>query len=499
MNEKSIFKGGKMISAITKRWYKNLLWLALLGLTTANVFAIQAYPHSSLTDEVDRLFAKWDVDGSPGAVLGILKDGRIIYARGYGIANLEYDIPITPQTVFRLNSLSKQFTAMCIAILVDQKKVSLNDDIRKYIPEMPEFNPPVTIGHLVHHTGGVRDYLVLQGLAGRSGGYFYTSPEVAELLSRQKALNFKPGNEYSYSNSGYFLLAEIVGRVSGIKTSEFAKKEIFDKLRMGSTHFHDNPKMIVKNRATGYLQKEGGGFKIHETQLDMIGDGGIFTTIEDYLRWDQNFYNNRLGHGGQDLINLVFSPAKLNDGKETDYAFGLRVSKYRGLRTISHGGSFVGFRSHYVQFPDFRFSVVIFSNLGSFNPGEIAMRIADLYLVDQFTEPGTARSERTTRKTPEPIKLSSEQLKRFVGNYYSDELDATAIIEEVTGNLELTLGRYHSVLTATSPSSFTTTFLNDDAYVLGTRTIDFLSADKSPITGFMMQAGIVHGLVFKKI
>ena len=190
--------------------------------------------------------------------------------------------------------------------------------------------------------------------------------------------------------------------------------------------------------------------------------------------------------------------ARLSDGREIDYAFGLRVSKYRGLRTISHGGSFVGFRSHYVQFPDMRFSIVIFSNLGSFNPGETAMKIADLYLADQFTESGASRRERPPQKKFEPVTLSSAQLQRFVGNYYSDELDATAIIEKVGSNLELTLGRYHSILAATSSASFSTTYLNDDAYSLGTRTIDFLNAGKAPITGFVMQSGIVHNLIFKK-
>lgn len=471
----------------------------IVCVSTSNLRAFQAYTHTELTDKVDELFKQWNKKDSPGAALGIFKDGRIIYARGYGMANLEYNIPITSQSVFRVGSVSKQFTAMCIALLAEQGKISLDDDIRKYLPEMPEFDTPVTIRHMIHHTSGVRGYLILQGLAGRSGGYFYTSQDVVDLFSRQKELNFKPGDEYSYSNSGYFLLAEIVARVSGMKTSEFAKKYVFEPLRMKSTHFHDDPKMIVKNRASGYLPLNEGGFRIHMTQLEMIGDGGIFTTVEDFFKWDQNFYHNKLGNGTQHLMDLVLAPGKLNDGREIDYAFGLVISKYNGLRTISHGGSFVGFKSYYLQFPYQKFSVVIHANLGSFNPGRIARSIADIYLADQFTEPPAPKPQRPKQKRPEVINLSTGQLEKFVGEYYCDELDAAAILELENHNLVLKLGRHKSNLTAISSESFLATYLNDDAYSLSNRKLDFKRDRKKRITGFVMQAGRIQNLRFEKI
>jgi len=459
----------------------------------------QAYAHTELTDKVDKLFREWDKPDSAGAALGIFKDGRIIYARGYGMANLEYNIPITPQSVFRVGSVSKQFTAMCIALLIEQGKISLDDDIREYLPEMPEFYPVVKIRHLVHHTSGVRDYLVLQGLAGRSGGYFYTSPEVIDLLSWQKQLNFKPGDRYSYSNSGYFLLAEIVGRVSRLKTSEFARKCIFEPLGMKSTHFHDNPKMIVKNRASGYMPKKEGGFRIHMTQLNMIGDGGIFTTIENFFKWDQNFYHNKLGEGSQNLINLVLIPGKLNNGQEIDYAFGLVVSKYRGLRMVSHGGSFVGYKANYMQFPNQRFSIVILSNLGSFKPGRIARSIANLYLAEQFKEVAHPSEQPSPPpRQPKTIVLSSEQQKELSGEYYSDELKATAVIKMENNNLTLKLGRYKSNIRPLSTESFLTTYLSDDAYTLETRKIDFKKDKKGKVIGFVMEAGIIKNLRFDK-
>jgi CubicO group peptidase (beta-lactamase class C family) len=473
--------------------------MVFLSVAVSPLSSFQAYTHTEATDKVDVFFERWDRVDSPGAALGIIQDGRIVYARGYGAANLEYNIPITPQTVFRVGSVSKQFTAMCIALLAEQGKLSLDDDIQKYLPEMSAYDPPVTLQHMIHHTSGLRDYLVLQGLAGRSGGYFYTSPEVMELLSRQKDLNFRPGDKYSYSNSGYFLMAETTGRISRMKTSEFAEEYIFAPLKMNSTHFHDDPKKIVKNRASGYLPLPEGGYKIHMTQLDMIGDGGIYTTVEDFFKWDQNFYNNKLGNGTKDLIDIVLTTVKLNNGKEIDYAFGLVVNKYRGLKSISHGGSFVGYKSHYLQFPEQKFSVVILSNLGSFNPGKLARAIADIYLADQFTETTQTRQVLPKEKKSKPIILSSKILAEFTGEYYSDELDATAILKMKNDKLSMKLGRHESFAEAISTDGFMTTYVNDDAYSLGTRRIDFKRDEKRKIVGFVMQADEIRNLKFKKI
>lgn len=477
----------------------SFLFLLFLSPIIVDLQVVQACTHTELTDKVDELFKEWDRIDSPGAAVGIIKDGKTVYARGYGMANLDYNIPISPQTVFRVGSVSKQFTAMCIALLIEQGKISLDDDIRKYLPDMHEFDLPVTIRHMIHHTSGIRDYLVLQGLAGRSDGYFYTSQEVVDLLSRQKELNFKPGSEYSYSNSGYFLLAEIVGSVTGMKPSDYAEKFIFEPLGMKNTHFHDNPKMVVKNRASGYMPLDGDGFKIHMTQLNMIGDGGVFTSVEDFFKWDQNFYANKLGQGTQDLIHMLLTPGRLNDGREMNYAFGLVISRYRGLRTISHGGSFVGFKAHYLQFPEHRFSVVILSNLGSFNPGRIALSIADLYLADLFTE-SLASQKESIYKHAEPVSIliSKEQMGKFVGEYYNDELDATAVLQIDLNNLVLKMGRYEGSLTPISSNTFIGTYVNEDAYDLENRRIEFTKDQKKRITGFVMETEEIKNLKFKK-
>ncbi len=466
--------------------------LLIFGATAQKVIANQAYTHNALTDKVDEMFKQWDRDDSPGAALGIFKDGRIIYARGYGVANLEYSLPWTPQTVSRTGSISKQFIAMCIAILIEQGKLSLDDDIQKFIPGWPDYGRPIKIKHLLHHTSGIREYLTLVSLIGKpeGSGYVYTPCELVEMLSRQKELNFKPGEMFSYTNSGYFLLSEIINRVSGLKTSAFAKKYIFSPLEMNNTHFHDNPNMIVKNRAYGYSPEKDSGYRLDILRLKVIGDLGVFTTIEDFLKWDQNFYDNKLGKGTQDLIKKMLTRGKLNNGKEIPYALGLNTENYRGLRTRSHGGSAVGYQAYYIQFPDQKFSIVILSNLSIFNPGRITRRIADLYLADQFTEsPVPMQRQRSFEQRPEPISLTLQQLKKYVGNYYSDELDITYTFTVENNNLILKLRETMNTLTAYSIDSFG----------WGRRRLDFTRNRENKITGFVLQEGVVKNMKFKKI
>ncbi len=466
-------------------------FLLIFGASTQQARAYQAYTHTDLTDRVDELFKQWDRNDSPGAALGIFKDGRIIYARGYGIANLEYAFPWSPQTPSRIGSISKQFIGMCIAILAEQGKLSLDENIRKYFPDWPDYNGQITLKHLLHHTSGVREYLTLVELMGKpeGSGYVYTPNELVRTLSRQKELNFKPGEMYSYSNSGYFLLSEIVSRVSGMKTSAFAKKYIFDPLGMKSTHFHDDPNMIVKNRAYGYSPKKGEGFRIDIVRLKVIGDLGVFTTIEDFLKWDQNFYDNKLGNGTQNLINMMLTRGKLNNGEVLPYGLGLNISKYGGLETISHGGSAVGYQAQYMQFPDQQFSIVILSNLSNFSPGRIARKIADLYLADQFKDPPTPRQrQRPQRDRPEPIMLSSSQLQKYAGNYYSDELEFTYTFT-LEGN---------SLILKIRETSHTLIPYAIDSFGWGRRKLDFTRNSDNKITGFTLEEGIVKNMKFIK-
>ncbi len=405
-----------MLRPFRKRWVFAVLVLILLWepLSYAKT--------DSLTERVDQLFVSWDKPDSPGCALGIIQNGTLIYARGYGMANLEYNIPITAKSIFRIGSTSKQFAAMCLALLEEEGKLSVDDSIRKYLPQMPDYAEEITIRHLILHTSGIRDYLTLAAIGGIREDDYYTDQEVVDLLARQKELNFKPGEEHLYSNSGYFLLSQIVKAASGKSLREYAEEKIFQPLGMRHSHFHDDHTEIVKNRATGYAPKKGGGFVISMTTLPMTGDGGVFTSVEDLFLWDQNFYANKLGNSGQALIDKLQTPGVLNNGKKLDYAFGLNVEDYKGLRMVGHGGAFVGFRADMIRFPEQKFSVICLANLSTFNPSVMARKVADIYLEGQFRE----KSEETQKAVPEKAKiidLSESALKAKTGNYYDRDRD----------------------------------------------------------------------------
>jgi len=420
----------------------------------------------SLIVRVDRLFAEWDKPGSPGCALGVIQDGKLIFARGYGMANLEYDIPITPKSVFRIGSTSKQFTAMCMALLEEQGKCSLDDDIRTYLPEIPVYDRPITIRHLIHHTSGVRDYLTLMSLAGMRDDDYLVDGEVLDLIARQKSLNFTPGDDRLYSNSGYFLLSVIVKRVSGQTLREFAREHIFEPLGMANTHFHDDHTMIVTHRASGYLPTEDGGFRICMTTLDMVGDGGVFTSVDDLTKWDTNFYDNRLGSGGEGLIRRMLETGHLNNGEPFTYAMGLNVGEYRGLKMISHGGAFVGFRAEMIRFPEQRFSIICLANLGTFQPTRLARRVADIFLADVFPE--TSEEKTTTPDEASFIPVSPKNLKKLVGLYHQPEthdmwnvfLQEDKLFTKVNGGqpLELAALSKTAFVPVQFPSALTVTF-----------------------------------------
>ena len=452
----------------------------------------QAYPRTELTAQVDELFAEWDKQDSPGAALGIFKDGRIIYARGYGVANLDYRIPITPQSVLRIGSISKQFLAMCIAILAERGKLSFDDDIRAYLPEMPDYGEPITIRHLLHHTSGIREYLTLVTLIGKPEGsvFGYTTRELIELLARQQGLNFNPGDRFSYTNSGYFLLAEIVTRVSGMRASAFARENIFDPLGMTNSRFYDDPNAIIRNQAFGYSPKGDGGYRLDILRSEVIGDLGVITTVEDLLYWDDNFYGNKLGAGTKSLIATMFTRGRTVAGEELSYALGLRFGTYRGLKTMGHGGSAVGYVAEFLQFPDHRFSVVVLSNLSSFRPGRLARQVADLYLADQFSEARASGEQVRSRPTsPEPVTLSIAELATFVGDFYSEELDFSYFLQVREGSLQLEFRGNRIELLPYSNNRFG----------WGRRTLKFLSDESGAVSGFTLDAGEVRNLKFLKV
>jgi CubicO group peptidase (beta-lactamase class C family) len=361
-------------------------WIATartaLALAVAGGVLIAADTGDEKTHRVDALFERWDRSDSPGCSLGIVRDGRLIYERGYGMANLEHDIPITSETVFRIASTSKQFTAMSLLLLEQSGALSLDDDIREYLPWMPEYGRPISIRHLMQHSSGIRDYEGIASLLGIADEDDYIEEEILALLARQKALNFAPGDRYLYSNSGYLLMGKIVERASGKSLRQFVAERIFDPLGMRVSLFRDDHTEMIENRASGYAPLESGGFRNAESHFDLVGDGSVFTTVRDLFRWDQNFYHHEIG--GKNVAASQHETLVLNDGRKMVYAAGLEIGAYGGLRFVAHSGSWVGFVAQLLRFPEQRFSAICLCNDESANPTALALRVADIYLADQF-------------------------------------------------------------------------------------------------------------------
>ena len=410
------------------------------------IFALDGPARAQRTDTtipaVDAIFAPWDETGSPGCALGVVEDGEFIYERGYGFANLDWGIPSATDTVFYVGSVSKQFTAAVIALLAEEGAVDLDENIREYFPEIPKYVRPITVRHLVHHTSGLRDIYTLMSLAGIRLEDVFTDKQAIELIAAQRETNFEPGSEYLYSNSGYFLLAQLVERVSDKTLREFAEEKIFAPLGMKDTHFHDRPGHIVGRRAISYQDSdvdEHQEFQVsYLGNFDKVGAGGLYTTVRDLLLWDRNFYSGDVG--GKPFLDLIHTRGVLNDGSQLTYAFGLTVDEYRGSKTVSHGGSMMGFKAAYLQFPEQRFSVITTCNLGSINPMPLAQQVADVYLGDQLARavPSSTTMGRSNSSTDsEPF--DNDEVVGLAGTFYSDELDVSYELAVENGQLWLRL------------------------------------------------------------
>jgi CubicO group peptidase (beta-lactamase class C family) len=359
--------------------------------------------------QIDELFSKWDKPDSPGGAVAVLKEGKVILKKVFGLANLEQNIAITPQTVFCIGSVSKQFTAFCVALLESRRQLSLDDDIRTHIPEMHDYGVPITIRHLILHTSGLRDHRMLIYLSGRETGELHGADEVLEkVLARQKIINFNPGDKYEYSNSNYFLLGEIVHRVSGKSLGEFARQNIFEPLGMNSTQYLDDYTRLIENRASSYYPSENDGYRNYIDTFDLVGSGGVYTTLDDLILWVRNFEKAKVG--GPEVIQKVLARGKLNTDEEIDYSFGLEHGTLKGLQTIFHSGSHGGYGAMIRWFPEQEFLVICLSNFSRLDTRYISRRIADIYLKDLFRE---------KQEIHQIISLPREQLQDKSGFYQS--------------------------------------------------------------------------------
>ncbi len=396
---------------------------------------------NDLTAKVDKVFAQFDKPDSPGCALAVIKDSQIIYNRGYGMADLDHDIAIKPDTPFHVASVSKQFTAFSILMLAQQGKLSLDDKVQKYITELREFDQPITIRHLLHHTSGLRDQWNLLIMSGtRLGEDVVKDEDILDLVSRMKELNFKPGDQHLYCNTGYTLLAYIVKRVSGQSLREFAEANIFKPLGMTRTFFRDDHAVISKHQAFGYGPGPNGSFKLSVPNYDTVGASSLMTTVEDLAKWDQNFYDKKVG--GDWVIEQMHIRGVLNDGEQISYARGLAVGTYKGLKLVEHSGGDAGYRSHLMRFPDQRFSVACLCNYGGTNPSFSARQIADVYLAKEFATPPPKPA---TTSTP-AITLSESELNAKVGAYWDAKLEEVGRISLKDGKLQLSVPGANVVL-----------------------------------------------------
>ncbi len=388
-------------------------------------------------EPVDEIFARYTGPGSPGCALAVIKDGAIFYQQGYGLANLELDVPNLPSTVFNIGSMAKQFTAFAIALLADEGKLSLDDDLRQYLPEMPDFGQSITLRHLIHHTSGLRgSFPELLALAEWRDADATTTADVYGLLKAQRGLNFFPGDEYLYVNSNYVLLVQICERVSGQPFAALCGQRIFEPLGMSRSTVNDCYFKLIPGRACGYYDDEGTWCNAPLTD-SVVGPTNIYTTVQDLARWDENFYHGAVG--GQAVIEQVHQPGRLNDGSVLDYAFGLEVGpahQHRGWQMVEHGGSQGGYSAWMVRFPELHLSVVVLFNHFMWNMREYALRVADLFLEDNPSTAPAAEEAIAPAQAAAPIGLSAEHLAALAGTYFSARRAALRQITLGEGRLQ---------------------------------------------------------------
>ena len=402
-------------------------WAALALLFACVLLAAVSFARDDNADlqrKVDQLFAHYDKPDAPGCALGIVRDGNFIYKRAYGLASLELGVPLTSQSVFYMGSVSKQFTAASVVLAAGQGYLSLDDDIHEYIPELPSYSNPITIREMLHHTSGLRDIFTLLDLSGRNAEDIHPTPELLDLVSRQKGLNFTPGDQFSYSNTNYFLMSVLIRRTTGKLLSQFAEENIFKPLGMTHTSFYDDHTVVVPGRIPAYLPRSAGGFQMgRSTNFDKIGDGGLMSSVDDMLLWDRNFYDNKLGKGT--LLQELQTPGVRNNGQLIDYALGLFISKYQGLPIVAHDGALFGYRTALLRFPQQKFSVICLCNLGSAQPFNLATKIADIYLAGQFV--------------PEAVPTTAANVDPhpYAGRYHSPDSHSMIQLNITDGDLEL--------------------------------------------------------------
>jgi CubicO group peptidase (beta-lactamase class C family) len=389
----------------------------VLAVTVCLCFQSYSQLTTSQYQKIDEIFSQWNVANHPGGAIGIMKDGKQVFSKAYGLASLEYLVPNSTETLFNVASVSKQFTAMGIVLLHLQGKLSIDDPIKKYMPELPDFSEKITIRQMLHHTSGLRSLHTLFALAGWRGDDFRTNEDLYRIMKDQRDLNFPPGSEYMYCNTGYMYMAKIIEEVTEEKFTDWMKKSIFEPLGMNHTYIEDKYNRVVPNNATSYYTRKK-GFDRAVEYWGYVGSGNMHSTSQNLLTWLENFSVPKPGWEKAFQMMLTLTP--LSNGTYNDYAFGVRVDSLKGIKRIQHGGSIGGYRSFIGTYPDERLSIAIITNFSTASPNSIADKIAKILLKDAIK-----KRENSKKVTPETIKLSPETLQNYVGLYWNDKTNVS--------------------------------------------------------------------------
>jgi CubicO group peptidase (beta-lactamase class C family) len=476
-------------------------WAPSVEAVPAMQEASVAWDAQELSREVDALFERWHRPDSPGAAVLVIHDGRVVHRAGYGMASLEHGVPIRPHTVFDIASISKQFAAWAVAVLDVRGALSLDDDVRTHIPELPDFGHTITLRHLVHHTGGLRDWPGTLGMAGWSYEDVLSFDQILRMAFHQRDLNFPPGDAYAYSNTGYNLLAEVVARTGETSLREWMERELFRPLGMERTHFHDDHTEVVQGRAESYRPGPEEAWRRVTNNLTALGSSSLFTTVEDLARWVAYLHDPEPhlagGVGAPGVVERMHQRGVLNDGDTIGYAFGQNQGRYRGLRMATHGGSWAGFRTVLQRFPDQDFAVIILANTANMSPSALAREIAELYLEKEMAPPvvaeegsgGTTGAEEAEEE--EPWRPGPEELQEYAGVYRAAEFPSEYRVEVVGGGL---LARHFR--TGDRPME---PVVPDRFQAPGFGQVVFERDEAGAVTGFTANSTRIRGLRFERV
>lgn len=477
-------------------WFMNIIKISVLFILflIASLKTAAQISGSGIHLKIDSILSEYN-SLKPGLAITIIKDGKIDFKKGYGLANLDYDIPITPDTKFHIASVSKQFTAFSIYLLKKEGKLSLEDDVRKYVPELPEYNKVIRIKHLLAHTSGIRDQWALLTLAGWQMEDIITTDHILKMIKSQKALNFETGSQFGYSNSGYTLLAEIVSRVSGKSFSDFTRDNIFVPLGMNNTMFNDNFHNVIKNRAHSY-ELTAGKYEERRLNYSTVGATSLVTTVEDLAKWVLNFEKPVVGD--KELIKDFNRVSTYDNGNgvvwaaqpsdTTYHAKGQLHWKHKGLSVISHGGHDAGFRAVLMRFPENNLAIIALSNNEHFQMLGKVLPVADLYLKDAVT---TETTTSPRNRPPQKKDTFTNILADYIGSYRSEEVSTGYEIKVIDNKLVMTHSRLSDiVLTPIGAGKFS-----------GRNSFPFeitFNKSSNKITGFTISNFGVKNLLFQK-